>query len=156
VHLTANQASGWTYLQLPDPSGGNLRLKSVTRSDGTPVLLDDDAWTTDRTFRSGETFARREHLFHLLDYNGTGSYPLVFEKLDTTSPTITSVTPVSPSTRSVPVDSITVTLSKPIDPNTLAAALTLTMNGGTNLITPGSVQATLVAGTTATYLVSGL
>ena len=68
--------------------------------------------------------------------------------------TITSLAAVSPNPRNTPVSAIDVTLSEPINPNTIApGALTLTDNGGPNLIT-SAVTISLISG--STYQIGGL
>ena len=68
--------------------------------------------------------------------------------------TIAAVTPVSPNPRNTPVSTISVSFSEPINPaNFDDQALSLTDNGGPNLIT-GAVTVTLVSGTT--YQIGGL
>ncbi len=55
--------------------------------------------------------------------------------MDTTAPTVVSVVPVSPDPRTTPVTAVTVVLSKPVDLNTFDFNdLSLTLNGGPNLI----------------------
>ena len=54
-----------------------------------------------------------------------------------------------------PFDAVTVTFTDPITPAALASALSLTVNGGPNLIT-GPLQVATVAGMTDTYQISGL
>ena len=74
--------------------------------------------------------------------------------IDETPPTISSVAAVTPNPRNTPVDSVDVTFSKAIDPNTFTTAgLSLTDNGGPNLIT-SAVTINLVSGTT--YEIDGL
>ena len=145
------------YLQIADPSDGNYLLSRVIRSDGTSVPVGTDAWTTDRTFSTTDSSFTRDNILHLLDDNGTGSYTLVYTKLDTTPPTITSLQSVSPNPRGDAVSSLSVTFSEPIDAATFDYHdLALTREGGTtNLITNG-VTITPVAGTTATFLIGGL
>ena len=68
--------------------------------------------------------------------------------------TISSVAAVTPNPRNTPVDSVDVTFSKAINPNTFTTAdLSLTDNGGSNLIT-SAVTISLVSG--STYQISGL
>ena len=70
--------------------------------------------------------------------------------------TISSVAAVTPNPRNTPVDSVDVTFSKAINPNTFTTAdLSLTDNGGSNLIT-SAVTISLVSGTTSTYQIGGL
>jgi hypothetical protein len=68
--------------------------------------------------------------------------------------TLTSITAVSPNPRNTPVFTIDVTFSEPVDLATFTAgALSLTDNGGPNLIT-SAVTISLVLG--STYQISGL
>jgi hypothetical protein len=68
--------------------------------------------------------------------------------------TILSIASIAPNPRNAPVAAVDVTFSEPINPTSLAAgAVTLTDNGGPNLIT-GAVAISLVSG--STYRVSGL
>ncbi len=67
--------------------------------------------------------------------------------------TITAISPVSPNPRNTPVSTIDVTFSEPINLNTLTAGLTLSDNGGSNLIN-GAVTVSLVSG--STYQLNGL
>ncbi|QEH37254.1 Legume lectin domain protein [Aquisphaera giovannonii] len=61
-----------------------------------------------------------------------------------------------PAVRNQAVDAATVTFSVPVDSATIPGGLSLTRDGYVVDIPAGSVTATLVPGTTATYLVSGL
>jgi len=68
--------------------------------------------------------------------------------------TVTAVTAVSPNPRNTPISSIDVTFNKPMSLSTLApGAVTLTDNGGANLINTGA-SLTLVSGDT--YAIGGL
>jgi hypothetical protein len=68
--------------------------------------------------------------------------------------TVTSVGAVSPDPRNTPVSAVDVTFSEPIDPSTFDdQALTLTDDGGANLIT-NAVSISLVSG--STYQLGGL
>jgi hypothetical protein len=153
IHLTDNAAAGWSYLDVSDPGGANYRLVKVTRSDGIALPI-NDAWQTDRTFIGGGRRPIYENRLHLLDDNSTGSYTLTYAPIDTVPPSIVSLQQVTPLATSTPVDALTITLSKAIDPATFDFHdLTLTRNGGPNLITP-SVSVALVSGTT--YQIGGL
>ena len=73
-----------------------------------------------------------------IDAAGNVSQAATFNAfLDETPPIVTAIAAVTPNPRNTPVDSVDVTLSKPIDAATFTTAdLTLTENGGTtNLIT---------------------
>jgi hypothetical protein len=70
-----------------------------------------------------------------------------------TAPTVASVSSVS-SPQSGPVGSVDVTFSEPIDPSTFTTAnLSLTLNGGTNLINSG---VTVTQDSPATFTIGGL
>ena len=67
---------------------------------------------------------------------------------------VTAIAPVSPNPRNAPVSTIDVTLSLPAAAGAFTStALTLTDDGGPNLIT-GSVSISLVSG--STYQIGGL
>ena len=155
VLLTANVGGGWNYLQLPDP-GADYILAGVFRSDGKVLALTNNAWTTDRSFPAASSGAVRENLLHLFDWAGTGGYTLYYRSTNTTPPAIIQVGPVTPFTRTGAVYSVEVVFSEPIDPGTFDyTALTLTRNGGANLITGGAgLGFTMVSNTT--YAVTGL
>lgn len=100
VRLTASVSPGWCYLELPDPGRG-LSLSRVLRSDGRE-LRPENVWRTDRSFPASRTGAIREQLLHLLDYDSTGSYTLIFDSgvADTEGPlsSILALPATSPST----------------------------------------------------------
>src|SRR5690606_11457596 len=89
VQLDAAMPGGFAYLRVPDPANGNYVLSSVLRSDGTMLDL-NNFWVTDRTFIGLGKQPRRENIVHLLDYNSTGGYTLIYvanPPLDTPPPT---------------------------------------------------------------------
>ncbi len=154
VHLTASLAAGYGYLQIADPGAGNFHLVRVVRSDGKEISVNDNVWETDRIFPDGGVMPIKENLLHLLDKDGTGSYTLYYAPNDPSPPQVAAIAAVSPNPRSTPVGSIDVTFSKAIDPTTFDYhALTLTRNGGPNLITSG-VTIQYIAGTQ--YRINGL
>jgi hypothetical protein len=84
VQVTAQAATGWEYIQLPDP-GPTYFLSKVIRPDGTTVPLNDQAWTTNRTFDSkGDATVDPE--LHILDLDSTGSYTVYYQKTPVTPP----------------------------------------------------------------------
>jgi Putative Ig domain len=90
VQLTAPTPSGWVYLRLPEPSGGQLALAGVTRSDGSQIKLGVNAWTTDRIFPGPSMRAITTNLLHIFDYNSSGIYTLTYSNAapgDFTPPT---------------------------------------------------------------------
>jgi uncharacterized membrane protein len=153
VQLTADMTSGWDYIQTQDPGNGYTLVK-VVRSDGTQILVGPDAWTTHPV--DAGTDNPSDDLLHILDYAGTGSYTLYYEPVGYQPPTVTALAPVSPNPASGPVSSLDVTFSEPVDPTTFNPnMLSLSLNGGPNLITPTSgITLTLVSGDT--YQIGGL
>ncbi len=87
-----------------------------------------------------------------LDYrSATGT---VNDVIDDPSPTIASIAAISPNPRNSAVSSVDVTFSEPINASNLSpGALTLTDDGGSNLINSG-VSLSLVSGDT--YAIGGL
>lgn len=71
VQLTASMPAGWAYLRMPEPGEDDYLLSRVARADGSRVPV-DNAWMTHRTHRPLDEPAYREHLLHLLDFNGAG------------------------------------------------------------------------------------
>lgn len=96
VQVTATMPAGWTYVEIPDPAEGAYLLTQVTRSDGKPIRMDDNAWTTHRIIRLLGQPPRWEHLFRLLDHDSTGQYTLTYQPLppqDTNAP-VSAVLPL--------------------------------------------------------------
>ncbi len=154
IHLTATMPVGFAYLELPDPGNDQFRLVQVIRSDGTPLPVGSDAWQTDRTFLDFSNAPIDQNLLHLFDYNSTGSYTLVYAPLQATLPTIVQLQSIRPNPRNQVISTIQVTFSQPINLSTFTASnLTLTLNGGPNLIT-SAVTITPVSG--STYRINGL
>ncbi|HEX5400652.1 MAG TPA: Ig-like domain-containing protein [Verrucomicrobiae bacterium] len=153
--LTATVSNGWNYIQAPDPGPGFL-LQRVVRSDGKVLSLTNNAWTTDRSFPASSTSAVRENLLHLFDWAGSGDYTLYYRSTNTTPPAIVQLGPVTPFIQPGAVSAVHIVFSEPVDLVTFdAGTLTLTRNGGANLIGPGSgVTVTHVSG--ATYSINGL
>ena len=103
VRLTVTVPEGWTYLRIPDPSGGDLPLARVLRPDGSEVPFGWNVWTTDRTFIAGGRRPIYEDVLHLLDQTtaGTVVYTLVYAEPippDTTAP-VSQVTALPPESR---------------------------------------------------------
>lgn len=79
VEMSAALPGGWAYLRVPDPADGRFRLQRVERSDGTEIPVEVNVWVTDRTFVGLGKRPRRENILHLLDYDSTGQYTLIYE-----------------------------------------------------------------------------
>jgi len=72
VSLDFFPVAGAVYVSVPDPAGGNIKLVSVTRSDGKS-LLPENFWIS---------LEREEHQWHaytnIFDVNTTGSYSITY------------------------------------------------------------------------------
>ncbi|HVC98811.1 MAG TPA: Ig-like domain-containing protein, partial [Pirellulales bacterium] len=148
--VSANVTSGWDYIQLPDPGAG-YTLYQVVRSDGVVVPVSDQAWTTDRTFNAVGSATTDDEL-HILDDNSTGSYTAYYKPTTVTAPRVASIEQIA-SPQSGPVDSLQVTFNEAIDPATFTnQALSLTLNGGANLIDP----VTITEDSPTTFTIGGL
>lgn len=150
--ITANVDAGWSYVRLADPSNAQLEIQKILRADGTEVSL-DNIWTTDRTFpATGRPIY--ENILHFLDYNasaGTTNYTVLYVS---GGPSVTDIIDVTPDPRSTPVNAIAIDFSEAIKGNTFDYTdITLTLNGGTNLITP-AVTVTSLSPTR--YQITGL
>ncbi|MBI1842152.1 MAG: hypothetical protein HYR88_15050, partial [Verrucomicrobia bacterium] len=101
TQFTATFPPGWGYVRVPDPANGELRLVGVRRADGS-TLSEDNFWVTDRTFVGLGRRPVRENVLHLLEYEGRGSYTLVYAPptpVDITPPTsaVTALSANSPA-----------------------------------------------------------
>jgi RHS repeat-associated protein len=149
--VTASATSGWDYIQLPDPGAG-YTLYKVVRSDGTVIPVSDQAWQTDVTF-SPTGASTPDYELHILDDNSTGSYVAYYRPTVATAPTVASISSVS-SPQSGAIGSVDIAFSEAIDPSTFTTQnLSLTLNGGTNLI--GS-SVTITQDSPTTFTIGGL
>src|SRR6185369_888961 len=96
VQATASMTTGWNYFRMPDPGAG-FQLYRAVRSDGRELRVGDNVWQTDRSFPAAQTGSVREHLVHLLDYDGTGSYTLYYCIDDTVAPGLIDIVDVTPN-----------------------------------------------------------
>jgi RHS repeat-associated protein len=149
--VTANVSSGWDYIQLPDPGSG-YTLYQVVRSDGTVIPVNDQAWQTNESISpTGVTSVDYE--LHILDYDSTGSYLVYYRPTTATAPTVASISSIS-SPQAGSISSVDVAFSEPIDPSTFTAAnLSLTLNGGANLI---NSDVTITQDSPTTFTIGGL
>ena len=153
VQVNATMPTGWGYLRIADPANGQYQIQQVLRSDGSSVPL-ENVWTSDRTFpANGGPIL--ENVFHLLDYNSTGSYTIVYGTGDATNLQVTDVVDVTPDPRTLSVSTIDVEFSKAINSASFDYTdLVLTRNGSNVAIAPAGVTVTQVSD--KTYRVSGL
>nr|WP_320192691.1 dockerin type I domain-containing protein [uncultured Desulfobacter sp.] len=73
--LTVPVASGFAYLELPDPQLGQQVIAEVVRSDGKIINL-NNAWLSKRR----DDNQAWQYLFNLFDANPTGSYTIVLQE----------------------------------------------------------------------------
>jgi len=146
---------GLTALDLTEDGGSNL----ITSGSGVSITQEGPA-TFQVNGLSALTTTDGNYVLtvegsQVIDPNGNpgvGSDSVAWT-MDTKAPIVQSFSTIT-SPRNTPVGSIDVTFSKPIDPTTFTdSALSLTGNGGSNLIN-GGVSVALVSG--STYEISGL
>ena len=141
-----------------DPGGSGIASYDIYVSDDggpfTPFLIGTTQTSATFTGVVGHTYG-----FYSVATDNVGNVqPTPASAQATTTVvnpvTITSIAAVSPNSRNTPVSGIDVTFSAPIGSTSLTpAALSLTDNGGANLIT-SSVPISLVSG--STYEIGGL
>jgi hypothetical protein len=88
--------SGFVYFQFPDPSGGQFTITSVTRSDGTSLLVGPNVWQT--PYRPNMVPPQMSALVHIFDYDSTGSYTITFAPPSTLTAPISADIRVCPET----------------------------------------------------------
>ncbi len=155
VELSATMPTGWSYIRFADPGLGDYRLDRVLRSDGTE-LPTANFWQTDRTFIEQGMRPRLEDNIHLVDYNSTGSYTLVFAA-DGSVPFITELEEVTPDPRTTLVDELTVTFSEAIDPASMTVAdLSLRYNGDFVSLAGTGVDVSPIDADNRTFQITGL
>ena len=151
--ITVEMPAGWGYFDIADPTGGNQRQPGGTPRRPVPQgrvgRLEHRAETSPPTASSpprttctcSTTTPRRS------PSPTTSPTPA-----PTRSPQITQLQAVKPSTVNTAGEHLDVTFNTPINLATFTSAnLSLTLNGGANLITSNGVTIALVAGTTSTY-----
>lgn len=143
---------GWSYLKINDPSDGEFELISVERSDGSS-LPNENFWQTDRTFVGGGQRPVLEDKLHLLDFESTGSYTLVFSNGDLTGPEVTGFAGVTPNPTTQTIDVIDVVFSERLDDASFGQAdISLLKNGQEVALTGLSIG----LADNSTYRISGL
>jgi hypothetical protein len=134
--ITTNATPGWSYHRLLDPADGQFSIETILRSDGTE-LDPANVWRTDRTFpATGRPIY--ENVLHFLDKDSTGSYTIIYDSDDDAPPQVREIVDIAPDPRNTPVDSLEVVFTEAILASTFDYQdLTLTLDGGANLITSG-------------------
>ncbi|MHB1556933.1 MAG: hypothetical protein ACYC61_05585, partial [Isosphaeraceae bacterium] len=154
--ITADMPAGWGYLELRDPTGGNLNVSQVGRTDGLFLRVGDDVWNTVQNITSSG-FVTAENDLHLLDYNaagGTVTYTVTYVNPNAVTPQIAQLQAVKPSTVNTPVDALDVTFNEPINLATFTAANVTLSSGHLAVPISGGLNIALVSG--STYRISGL
>lgn len=133
VQVNGPAFAGFGYIKLPDPGAG-LRLWKVTRSDGKQIRLNENAWTTDRSFPSQLAGARRENLLHIFDHESTGRYIVTYRVIDSTVPELVRL--MHPNPPAQPGTSIIAEFSEQMDLSTLTAEDLVVTRDGIELSLP--------------------
>lgn len=137
-------ANGWNYINIPDETGGRLKLLSV---NGDTDLDTRKVWQTDRTMRDGKD-PKYEYLIHVVDYFGDGpvtkaasfgSFRLVFEEHPETTLAIESITglPEEDQVATSPVGTITIKFNKAVSSGTLISSTVELYHQGKKVDTKG-------------------
>lgn len=126
-------AQGWNYGHLPDPTGGRRQLRSVTKQNGNVSLPLDNFWQTDRTLVDMNEPVY-ENLIHFADSMQLAgeTYVLEFEPRPSVVLAVRQLSglPANNSYTRTPVDTVTVSFTKDIRPETFTTAdLTLMHEG---------------------------
>ena len=132
---------GWNYGSVSDPTYGLAQLIAITRqSDGKSISL-RNIWQTDRTLRDGKDPLYENRIHFVDDFAATTSesYLLTFEPTPELFLEISSFNgvPAEGVVLDKPLDTLTVTFNKTINPTTFTSEdLTLTIEGKKMDISP--------------------
>lgn len=115
-------ATGWNYGNLLDPTHGMATIKSIVRQSDGKEIAADNFWQTDRTLRDGSDplYENRLHFIDDFTSQSAETYIITFDPVPDVLLEVESiaVVPDEDTVAEVPVDQLTVTFSKPIDPLT--------------------------------------
>ena len=121
--VTAAQ-DGWTYGRIVDPTAGMSELKSVVRKRDGKVISLRNFWQTDRTLIDGKEWLYDNNLHFADELSATSeTYVLTFEPTPDVVLEVTDIAgiPADGELATEPVESVSVTFSKTIDPETFTA-----------------------------------
>lgn len=112
----------WYYTSMANPTGGTAKIVSITRETDGAFLDADNFWTTQYTIRDNND-PLPDNKLHIVDYAGSPSavsYIVEFEPVPDLRLDITSIgtVPEADKIAEKPIDMLTVTFNKPIDPST--------------------------------------
>ncbi len=128
--------AGWNYIKLTDPGNRLFELKSVTRSDGQVIPL-NNAWLTFVTLpvSRAPVYENRFHFVDTFPSVTPVTYTVVWKPVNLDVPKIDSINGVPAQVSSTQVSNIKVVFNKRIDPVTFNYQdLTLTFQGGPNIM----------------------
>lgn len=122
---------GWNYINIPDVTGGRLKLLSVNENTNLDTRK---VWQTDRTLRDGKD-PKYEYLIHVVDYfqepnakitkaASSGTFQLVFEERPETVLAVESVTglPEGDNVATNQVGTVTIKFNKAVLSNALTSS----------------------------------
>ncbi len=117
--------TGWNYGNLLDPTHGMATIQSIVRQSDGKEMAADNFWQTDRTLRDGSDplYENRLHFIDDFASQSAETYVITFEPVPEVLLEVESiaVVPAEDTVAEDPVDQLTVTFSKPIDPLTFTA-----------------------------------
>lgn len=127
-------AAGWNYGNLLDPTHGMATIKSIVRQSDGKEMAADNFWQTDRTLRDGKVWLYDNRLHFIDELTGTGAetYVITFNPIPNVVLEVESieVVPEEGTVAVEPVETLAVTFSKPIEPETFTADdLTFSVQG---------------------------
>ena len=76
ITITVPPTAGWAYFEIVDPGDNAYPIASVTRSDGTKLLVGPNVWQTPR--RVHMVPPKPDNLIHIFDHDSTGSYTVTY------------------------------------------------------------------------------
>lgn len=118
--LTVNAGvPGWNYGSVLDPTLGRQALVSIVRQSDGQTIAADNVWATDRTLRDGRDPLYENRLHYIVDIAGaTETYLLTFETRPDVELEVMKFSGVPDAVLNEPLQSLTVTFNKAIDPST--------------------------------------
>ncbi len=148
-------AEGWNYTRLDDPADGLYQILSVTREDGQEIPL-DNIWRTYATIPDGgePVYEKKMHFADLFETLEPVDYTIVFGTPDQDALEVESIDGIAQFMNYQPIETVTVTFSEPVMPETFTFAdMTLKLQGGADLM-DASVVITPVNDSTFTVDIS--
>jgi len=126
-------APGWNYGWVLDPTLGRQQLVRIARQSDGATIYDDNVWATDRVLRDALDPLYEYRLHYIVEVDGAGeTFVLTFEPRPDVELAVEYITgiPGQGEVLTEPLQSVTVTFNKAIDPSTFTTAdLALTCQG---------------------------